>query len=545
MHTPISSGEFLQLLQRCIPPGGWPSVLAVGNSGGPDSTCLLYLLSSLKQSKQHNMRLPFHLISLHVNHALQASSDAMAECAAQTARSLNIDHHTASIPWGTGPYPPLQEKSKPFERIARNARYQTLFQVMTKYDARAIAYGHHADDQVETAAMRLAMGSGLIGAGAMRPVRRWGMGEQMPLAHFGPASMSRWIVRPLLTVPKDRILATCEKHGLQYVTDPTNFQPSVTIRNAIRHTLAQEQRKGSAAEPSSEAKAKATLRPEVMTAIEKLRARCPSLPYAEALRESVRLGGQYVEQLDTQVTNYLSYCSLPSPPSTVLLNAESLHVIPDMETRIALVRRILRYCSPRLWGSIEAEAKAHRNSLERIVQYVWDTTSNPHMRTRFSSGSNVVWVPGVAEPSGVFRLRHTKFEPFPHVYAWRAQRAPPQAAHAVKLLVRNVTNLLVDHTTPEVQVLWDTRFLLTFHPEKMPQVVREALLAGGSDEQVVIQPTMMWYAPQVVWKRSDGTEEVLADYMWDGFQQKYFTKREAIDGSSWVKMEFIRTLGAI
>ena len=36
---------------------------------------------------------------------------------------------------------------------------------------------------------------------------------------------------------KDRILATCEANKLEYVNDPTNFQPQFTIRNAIRHCI--------------------------------------------------------------------------------------------------------------------------------------------------------------------------------------------------------------------------------------------------------------------------------------------------------------------
>lgn len=34
------------------------------------------------------------------------------------------------------------------------------------------------------------------------------------------------------------MLATCEEHGLEYVTDETNFQPEITLRNSVRHVLA-------------------------------------------------------------------------------------------------------------------------------------------------------------------------------------------------------------------------------------------------------------------------------------------------------------------
>lgn len=47
-----------------------------------------------------------------------------------------------------------------------------------------------------------------------------------------------YVFLSLLTcLSKDRILATCEANELEYVTDKTNFQPDVTLRNAIRHVI--------------------------------------------------------------------------------------------------------------------------------------------------------------------------------------------------------------------------------------------------------------------------------------------------------------------
>jgi hypothetical protein len=36
---------------------------------------------------------------------------------------------------------------------------------------------------------------------------------------------------------QDRLLATCEENRLDYVLDPTNFQPETTLRNAVRHMV--------------------------------------------------------------------------------------------------------------------------------------------------------------------------------------------------------------------------------------------------------------------------------------------------------------------
>jgi tRNA(Ile)-lysidine synthase TilS/MesJ len=43
----------------------------------------------------------------------------------------------------------------------------------------------------------------------------------------------------LLSEIQDQILATCDAHGLEYVTDKTNFQPNLTPRNALRQELSQ------------------------------------------------------------------------------------------------------------------------------------------------------------------------------------------------------------------------------------------------------------------------------------------------------------------
>ena len=42
----------------------------------------------------------------------------------------------------------------------------------------------------------------------------------------------------MITLYKARIFATCEANGLDYVHDPTNFQPELTLRNALRTVIA-------------------------------------------------------------------------------------------------------------------------------------------------------------------------------------------------------------------------------------------------------------------------------------------------------------------
>lgn len=45
------------------------------------------------------------------------------------------------------------------------------------------------------------------------------------------------ICRPLLSFPKTRLIDTCNENNIPFVTDPTNFDPTLTPRNAIRSLL--------------------------------------------------------------------------------------------------------------------------------------------------------------------------------------------------------------------------------------------------------------------------------------------------------------------
>ncbi|KHN97781.1 PP-loop family protein [Metarhizium album ARSEF 1941] len=71
------------------------------------------------------------------------------------------------------------------------------------------------------------------------------------------------VYRPLLEFDKDRLVATCEANKIKWFEDPTNADPTLTPRNAIRHMdrslLRPELRKEAILDMSREAKRRARL----------------------------------------------------------------------------------------------------------------------------------------------------------------------------------------------------------------------------------------------------------------------------------------------
>jgi tRNA(Ile)-lysidine synthase len=132
----------------------------------------------------------------------------MALAAAQCARSLNIPHHVSAIEWGKLPFPCMPTHGAKVESMARKIRYHLLLNAMKLEGLQIMCTGHHHDDQIETALMRLNKGSATFGLAGMRNVRRWGMGDRKSyfdgLGWAGSFGMQSWIARPLLGICKVR-----------------------------------------------------------------------------------------------------------------------------------------------------------------------------------------------------------------------------------------------------------------------------------------------------------------------------------------------------
>ncbi len=205
--TPITDGELDSLFASVA----HARTIALAVSGGADS---LALLDCVDRWRQRGGR-P-RVVVLTVDHRLREGSGAEAAEVAALARKRGLAAH---ILVREGPAPVGD-----IEAAARAARYRLLVQAARREGASAILTAHHRDDQAETFLMRLARGSGVFGLAAMRPI--------VPAGDFGDIE----IVRPLLDVPRSRLVATVAAAGLVAIIDPMNSDPRF-LRARIRRLL--------------------------------------------------------------------------------------------------------------------------------------------------------------------------------------------------------------------------------------------------------------------------------------------------------------------
>jgi tRNA(Ile)-lysidine synthase len=179
-------------------PGLQGKRVAVGLSGGVDSVVLLHALSRL---------LPVRAV--HVHHGLSPKADAWARFCRAYCRSLGVPIAVKRVR--------VAKDGKGLEAAAREARYA----VLAKLPVDAVALAHQLDDQAETVLMNLLRGAGPRGASGMPAERR---------LH------GKRLVRPLLEVPREAIVAYATRHGLRWVEDESNAREDLT-RNFIRRRV--------------------------------------------------------------------------------------------------------------------------------------------------------------------------------------------------------------------------------------------------------------------------------------------------------------------
>jgi len=168
---------------------------------------------------------------------------------------------------------------------------------------------------------------------------------------------------------------------------------------------------------------------------------------------------------------------------------------------------MLRYISPLPWGSTRAQAGRRRESLQRIVDRVWDPDPASQARVRFEAGANVLWTPLRLSQDG--RLKQLQPRPGER-FGWLASRAPlPRLCRPDCDRDVGAQLLAAAASSPRrvADVLYDNRFLVAFRLDAIPagDPIMASVEEGSGRVVLVLGGRWLW--PKVMWRR-EGHEDV-------------------------------------
>ena len=236
----------------------------VALSGGADSVALTLLLQQLG----------YDIEAAHCNFHLRGEESMRDEhfCQAlcqQRHITLHITH------FDTVTFAQLHKIS--IEMAARKLRYAYFNSLMNDLHATGICVGHHQNDSVETVIINLLRGTGIHGL-------------------TGIAPKNGHIIRPLLGVTHNEILAELDAMQQDYVTDSSNLCDDV-VRNKIRlHVLPLLQ----------------TINPSAKACIAKT---------AERLTEAAKIVDEYMAETERCATT-----NIPLPSSSSRQTAQQMRI---------------------------------------------------------------------------------------------------------------------------------------------------------------------------------------------------------------------------
>jgi len=232
---PLTLAEFRALVAPLGPFEPGPAI-AVAASGGPDSSALALLARQWAAERGGAIR------AFVVDHGLRPESAAEAAAVADRLRSRGIA--TEVLVWH-GPKP-----TSGLMAAARDARLALLAGACRRKGILHLMLAHQREDQAETVTMRSERGSGAPGRAGI-PVIRELRGMR--------------ILRPLLPVPKTRLIATLQAAQLPWIEDPSNrdhWFRRARLRQAPgldHNALWQEARRCAAARAAADARAAALM----------------------------------------------------------------------------------------------------------------------------------------------------------------------------------------------------------------------------------------------------------------------------------------------
>ncbi|MDU5177892.1 MAG: tRNA lysidine(34) synthetase TilS [Veillonella sp.] len=192
------------------------SRILIACSGGPDSMALLHLLQDIAAHRHTKYKLGIAV----VDHSIRPESKDEVLWLQNQVDALGLSFYTTTFD-----VPTLSKDLKLSEEtVGRQVRYQWLNEIAQSEGYDYISVAHHKDDQAESILAHLIRGTGLNGLTGMAVVSN---DYDIP------------VIRPLLDVTKEELLAYLADRKLTYCIDSTNDDIRYQ-RNRIRHRIIPE-----------------------------------------------------------------------------------------------------------------------------------------------------------------------------------------------------------------------------------------------------------------------------------------------------------------
>jgi tRNA(Ile)-lysidine synthase len=186
------------------------NIVALATSGGGDSMAMALLFS--KWAKLNGTK----IIALIVDHKLRPESSAEALAVQSNLATLGID--SKILVWQH------DKVSSNIQARARAARYKLLAEYCHQHNIKTLAVAHNKNDQAETVLLRIFRGSGIKGVAGIKSVVKL-KGVR--------------VIRPLLAVSKEEIIAYLQANSVTWVEDPSNKNEKFA-RIKVRNYLASQ-----------------------------------------------------------------------------------------------------------------------------------------------------------------------------------------------------------------------------------------------------------------------------------------------------------------
>ncbi|MDR2569706.1 MAG: tRNA lysidine(34) synthetase TilS [Oscillospiraceae bacterium] len=185
-----------------------PGSVLVCVSGGADSMCLLEIMRHI------SYEFGFAIAVAHYNHKLRGEeSDRDETFVMEICQAHGIAFYS-----GRGNVENYAKRNNlGIEEAARDMRYEFFYEIANKTGAAKIATAHTMDDNAETVIINLARGAGANGMSGIPPVRDK-------------------VIRPLLRVSRNDVMAFISDRGIPFVEDSSNSL-NIFTRNKVRNKL--------------------------------------------------------------------------------------------------------------------------------------------------------------------------------------------------------------------------------------------------------------------------------------------------------------------